>query len=716
MRKISLIILALICLLPNYVGAQNKKMTIEDAVVGVWREYYPETITGLGIRPDTKFYTKWDKTDFVEMSFDNKKRNVLFTLADLSGEIQKAGGEGLRYYPSYSWLSKNEMEVRSGNSVFVFDVVKKAVTKAVVCDNEFENATYCAENSSVAYTVKNNLYIKSGEKTITVTNDSDENIVNGQTVHRNEFGINGGIFWSPKGNYLAYYRKDNSKVSDYPLVDVNERVAKLTPDKYCMAGMDSEEVTIGIFNVKKQKTTFLKTEGPKDQYLTSVTWSPDEKSIYVGILNREQNHLKMCRYNATTGELEKVLFEEKNDRYVEPQHPLTFLPDDSEKFIYWSRKDGFWHLYLYNIEGTEISQITKGNFEVQEIYGFANKNKELIINANKETPIDFTIYKVNITDGKMTLLSSDSGTHSAVLSKNGDYLIDSYETTNIPREYVAYQTSSGKTLGTLLTAENPMKDFDLATMKIGTLKADDGKTDLYYRLILPPDFDATKKYPAIVYVYGGPHAQMITNSRFGGASAWDFYMAQEGYVMLTVDNRGSANRGFEFESIIHRNLGDAEKRDQLTGVEFLRSLGCVDMERVGVHGWSYGGFMTTTLMTDCADIFKVGVAGGPVIDWKYYEVMYGERYMDTPQENPEGYEKASLLNKTDKLTGRLMIIHGSIDPVVVWQHSLQFLNKCIENKVLVDYFVYPNHEHNVRGMDRVHLMRTITRYFDDHLK
>ena len=608
-RKFVFVIVSLVCLIPLFLGAQTKTLTIDDAVVGVWRGLYPEMIYGLEFRPETKTCTKWDGRNLVEFSFDMKKSSTLITLEEIVSELKANDIEPTRSYPEYKWLSKNEMEVRAGNTVCVFDVTTKKIKSAARCDEDVENVTYCAENSSFAYTVDNNLLIRSGSKIFKVSDEKDSNIVYGQTVHRNEFGIDGGIFWSPKGNYLAFYRKDNSKVSDYPIVDVNERVAKLKPEKYCMAGMDSEEVMIGVFNMATQKIVYLEVDGPKDQYLTSVTWSPDEKSIYVGVLNREQNHLQMRRYNATTGKLDKLLFEEKSDRYVEPQHPLTFLPDDPSKFIYWSRKDGFWHLYLYNIDGKQISQITKGEFEVQEICGFANKNQDLIIKANKETPIDFTIYKVNIASGNMTLISGNSGSHDAILSSDGDYFIDSYESTTVPREYVLYQTSTGKKISTLLTAENPLADYKMPTMKIGTLKADDGKTDLYYRLITPPDFDPNKKYPAIVYVYGGPHAQLITNSRFGGAAGWDFYMAQNGYVMFTLDNRGSANRGFEFESCIHRQLGTVETRDQLTGVEFLRSLGYVDMDRLGVHGWSFGGFMTTTLMTDCADIFKVGVAG-----------------------------------------------------------------------------------------------------------
>ncbi|MCF0206178.1 MAG: DPP IV N-terminal domain-containing protein, partial [Bacteroidales bacterium] len=502
-KKFSLLFIAVLLALPMALVAQNKTFTIDEAVIGVWRELYPEDLYGLGIRPETKTWTKWDGYNFVETSFDLKKSNELFSYNDVADALKAMSITNRLNVYNYTWKSKNEIEFASGDLVFVFDVKSKKITKADFVESGHENTKYCAANSSFAYTDGNNLFVKANGETLNISNDSNTEIVYGQTVHRNEFGIDGGIFWSPKGSYLAFYRKDNSKVSDYPIVDVNERVAKLTPEKYCMAGMDSEEVTIGVYNMASKKTTYLNTGAPKDQYLTSVTWSPDEKSIYVGILNRGQNHLKFCRFNAENGELEKVLFEEKNDRYVEPQHPITFLPNDASKFIYWSRKDGFWHLYLYGTDGTQISQITKGNFEVQEIYGFVNNYNELIINANKETPIDFTVYKVNIQTGQMTLLGAKEGSHSVVLSNDGEYLIDSYSSSKVPRVVALYQTSTGKNINTLHTASDPLANYKLPEMRIGTLKADDGKTDLYYRMFLPPDFDPNKKYPAIVYVYGG---------------------------------------------------------------------------------------------------------------------------------------------------------------------------------------------------------------------
>jgi dipeptidyl-peptidase-4 len=422
--------------------------------------------------------------------------------------------------------------------------------------------------------------------------------------------------------------------------------------------------------------------------------------------------MKLNKYNVSDGSLVKTLFEEKNEKYVEPLFPLTFLPNKSDRFIYLSRNNGYNHAFLYDISGKLIKQITSGNWEIINIIKISGNYMYYI--STEQSPIERHLYKININSGKKTKLTGTHGTHRIVFNNNSKYFVDIYSNTETPNKILVVSTS-GKQIRQVLKADNPLSTYNMPEMKIGTIKSADGKTDLYYRLIKPTDFDSTKHYPAVVYVYGGPHAQMITDSWLGGARMWNYYMAQKGYVMFTVDNRGSANRGLTFENVIHRQCGVAEMKDQIKGIEFLKTLGYVDKNKIGVHGWSYGGFMTTSLIVNYPDIFKVGVAGGPVIDWKYYEIMYGERYMDTPQENPEGFAKTSLLDKTDSLKGRLLIIHGGIDPTVVWQNSQMFLNKCIETGTLIDYMVYPNHEHNVRGKDRVHLIRTIVRYFDEHL-
>ena len=501
-------------------------------------------------------------------------------------------------------------------------------------------------------------------------------------------------------------------VSDYPLVNINERVANVENTKYPMAGMTSEEVTLGIYDLKSGETIYAKTGEPRDQYLTSVTWAPDGKTVYIALLNREQNQLKLNQYDALTGDFIKTLFVEENPKYVEPENPLFFESDNNEDFLWISETDGYDHLYYYKAIANQLSQLTSGNWVVTKFIGFYGKNTAYFL-ATKESPLQQNIYSVNLENGKIIRVSPDDGTHSAMVSSNGNYIIDTYSNTKTSLEYKLLD-KQGKQISLLQADNNPLKEYKLGEMSIFTLKAEDD-TELYCRMIKPLDFDSTKKYPVIVYVYGGPHAQEVTDSWLGDAGFGLNYYAQQGFLVFTLDNRGSANRGSDFEQAIHRNLGTIEVSDQMVGVNYLKSLLYVDTTRLGVDGWSYGGFMTISMMLKNPGVFKAGVAGGPVIDWQYYEVMYGERYMDTPQENPEGYKNANLLNYVDNLQGNLMIIHGTLDPTVVWQHSLLFVQEAIRKGKQMNYFVYPGHGHGVGFADRDHLNELIFNYFKENL-
>ncbi|MBQ7710877.1 MAG: DPP IV N-terminal domain-containing protein [Bacteroidales bacterium] len=562
------------------------------------------------------------------------------------------------------------------------------------------------------------------------------NIVLGESVHRNEFGIDGGLFWSPKRSRLAFYRMDQSMVVDYPLVNTKAREAEPKPIKYPMAGMKSHEVTVGVWDTKTEKLVYLDTRKDttvheREMYLTNIAWSPDEKFVFIAKINREQNHMWLEQYDAVSGKLVKVLFEEENPRYVEPCEPMIFTPK-GDQFLWYSMRDGYKHLYLYKLDGTLVKQVTKGEYEVEGFIQFDKKGENIFIYANKDNLAGRGVYRVNLKSGEMLQLTSDEGTHTVVLNENGTAMVDINTSINVPASATYWPvkySKKGASFGigyTLYTAENPLKDYAMPGVKLGTIKAADGKTDLYYRLITPPGVDpntikqssnqAIKQYPTLVYVYGGPHSQLVTDSWLGGGNLYFMYLAQQGYVVFTVDNRGTDNRGFEFESCTHRRLGEIEMADQMEGVKFLKSLPYVDENRMGVEGWSFGGFMTITMKLAHPEVFKVGCAGGPVIDWKWYEIMYGERYMDTPQENPEGYEANCLLNKAKDLEGRLLVIHGAEDNTVVWQHSLEFIERCINNYKQVDYFVYPHHEHNVLGRERLHLYQKIFQYYETFLK
>ena len=552
------------------------------------------------------------------------------------------------------------------------------------------------------------------------------NIVLGESVHRNEFGISGGLFWSPKSSRLAFYRMDQSMVKDYPIVNTKARESETKPIKYPMAGMKSHEVTVGVWDCTSQKLVYLNTARDtsvheREMYLTNITWSPDEQYVFIAKVNREQNHMWLEQYDATTGDFVTVLFEETNPRYVEPCEPMYFTPKGNQ-FLWLSLRDGYKHLYLYNIDGSLVKQLTKGEYEVEEFIGFDKKGENIFFYANKNNLAGRDAYKVNLKKGTMDCLTnynSIEGTHTVIINDAGTAMVDVFSSVDNPGE-ANYVTNINKSTNrkdyNIYKASNPLKDYAMPNVELGTIKAADGKTDLYYRLITPPNMKPGEKYPTLVYVYGGPHSQLVTDSWLAGGNLYFMFLAQHGYVVFTVDNRGTDNRGFEFESCTHRHLGEIEMADQMEGVKFLKSLPYVDQDRMGVEGWSFGGFMTITMKLAHPEIFKVGCAGGPVIDWKWYEIMYGERYMDTPQENPEGYESNCLLNKAKNLEGHLLVIHGAEDNTVVWQHSLEFIERCINNFKQVDYFVYPHHEHNVLGRERVHLYQKMFQYYEDFLK
>lgn len=710
--------LVLIIFLTQVLGlgfAQDKLLTIEDAIIGQWRALYPTTFYNLQWKGNSSDFTFQDATKIYQQSATKSDSTVLLTIDDLNTALNNADIDSIKRIPYFDWETENELHFYSKNTWCLYSVSSKKITATIEVPKNAENKTLFIKDKKIAYTIDNNLYVATADnEQLTITDDPNKENVYGQSVSRNEFGINGGIFWSPNGKAIAFYRKDESNVKEYPLVDVTTREAEADPIKYPMAGMKSEHVSLGVFNFETKKTVYIEREDTvSEKYLTNISWSPDEKSIYIQVLNRAQDHMKLNKYNAENGEFIATLFEETNTKYVEPQHQLIFIDGKSDQFVYQTKNDGYNHAYLYRKNGDLIRQITKGEWEITNILS-VDKNTMYYI-STQESPIERHLYKVDLKNGKTEKLTSVKGTHNVYLNKSAKYFIDKYSSTTIPNNIDVYSIK-GRKVREVLSATNPLKDYKMPKMEIGTIKAADNKTHLYYRLIKPVDFDPTKKYPVIIYVYGGPHAQLIQDRWLGSARMWQYFMAQKGYVMFTLDNRGSANRGLEFENVIHRNCGVNEMNDQMEGVKYLKNLEYVDENRIGVHGWSYGGFMTTSLMVTHPDVFKVGAAGGPVIDWKYYEVMYGERYMDTPEENPEGYKSTSLLPKAKDLEGKLMIIHGAIDPTVVWQNSQLFLLECIKHQIPIDYFVYPRSGHNMRGYTRVHLMQKVTDYFDDYLK
>lgn len=709
MRRISL----LLCLLAlNLVFSAQQKLTLEEAVTGQFRQFAPTSIQQLQWIPGADLYSYVkDETLWIGAIKQGTPDKKILALPELNTMISNGD---LKRFPTITWLTIERFYFEDKNAFWEADMKLKKAQRISFYPAEGANVDFHNKSRRTAYTKNNNLYITSNQKEIAVTGEP-AHMVCGQSISRNEYGISKGTFWSPDGAKLAYYIKNESNVTDYPLVDFTTTPASTRTIKYPMAGGKSEIVYVNVYDVATSQTVRLKMGRlpENDQYyMTNLTWAPDGKTIYVAWLNRATTDMRFVSFDAATGIEVATLFTEHDDRWVEPLFPAYFIPNAPGQFLWISQRDGFNNLYLYDTKGTLLKQ-TKIKFDITEFLGFDFSGKHAFVMATGSNPTESRGYKVNLADMTLTDMTPIAGTHSVMVSENGQFVIDQYSNLSIPNT-INLNTTEGRMIRNLHTAIDPYAGKSIGKTELFTIPGPDA-TELWCRMIKPSNFDATKKYPVVVYVYGGPHAQMNTNSWLGGASLWMNQLAEEGYLVFTLDNRGSANRGKKFQQIIHRQLGTAEMQDQLTGVEWLKKQAFVDASRMAVHGWSFGGFMTTTFMLKSPETFKVGVAGGPVIDWSMYEVMYGERYMDTPQENPQGYQNSNLTNHVKNLKGKLLMIHGMDDDVVVMQHNVNFLKACVDNKVQVDFFAYPGHAHNVRGKDRVHLITKIVDYIKSNL-
>lgn len=686
--------------------SQLKELTLEDAVMQQYRNFYPTSLTMFQWIPNTSNYSYLDNyRALMKASVKNTEAKEVISIDDLNAKL----GSELFWFSGLEWKNDNEFWLNDGQHFYRYNV-SSGEGKLIHDVEAVENTLFNKVTENLAYTKENNVLIRTADgKTLSVTNNDDKNIVSGQAIARSEFGITGGLFWSPNGKALAFYQKDETDVHDYPLLDITKTPGELMSIKYPMAGQKSEKPKVGIYNLTNENTVYISPLNGEDNYLTNLSWTPDNKYVVIAEVNRGQDHMWLNVFDATTGKFVKTLFEETSKTWVEPEHPAFFPKASSNNFVWISERNGFNNLYYYDFDGKLIKQLTDHKFVVKDIMEFSNN--QIYYSTTGENPMETHIYSVDL-NGKGSILTRAGGTHSVDISSDGKYFHDHFSSHTVAsNDWII--GANGKIVKKLMESPDMLSEYQIGTAEIGNIGAADG-SKLYTRLIKPSNFDPSKKYPVLVYVYGGPHAQLITNSWLDGASLWMYWMAEQGYLVFTVDNRGSGERGKDFESQIHRQLGTVEIEDQLAGVDYLKSLPYVDGDRLAVHGWSFGGFMTTSLMLRTPGVFTTGVAGGPVTDWKYYEIMYGERYMDRPEENEEGYEKASLLTYADKLEGNLLLIHGTVDDVVVMQHNLALVKKFVDLGKQMDFFPYPMHKHNVRGKDRVHLMTKVLNYIIEH--
>ncbi|MCB0795632.1 MAG: DPP IV N-terminal domain-containing protein [Flavobacteriales bacterium] len=710
----------LLLVIPNY-AQQQSTLTLADAVTKAYSTYAPSRMRGLQWLPDAAQYAHQnDSVLFINGAGKSMDRPVL-TLGKLNKGLGKDAG--LDRLPDILWENSRtilfwhadklfECELNSGNSRVRLGMLDGS-----------ENKDLDPTRTRVAYTLDDDLYIglAGNGQQVRVTQDGGQGIVNGKSVHREEYGIQKGTFWSPNGERLAFYRMDESMVTTYDLEDISTKPSTFEAIRYPMAGQTSHEVSIGVHDLNTGRTIFLQTTGARDDYLTNIAWGPNSDKLYVVHLDRATENLRLVEYDVRSGRAQREVLKEHSDVYLEPEHPVTFLNGSSDRFLWWSDRDGHDHVYLFDLDEGLVKQLTQGEWNVKRVIGQDPKGRTLFLEGSGEIlrgdpsgALQTHLYTVDLKSGNLARLTTAQGSHSGELSPDGSMLLDQWSSISVPHR-TELLDAGGSVMKVLLDSEDPLRAVLTGSMEFLTIPGEEGDL-LNARLIKPSHFDPAQKYPVLIYVYNGPHVQLVRDQYLGGASLWMMHAAERGYLVFTVDGHGSSGRSRDFEQTIHRRLGEVEIKDQLHGVAYLRELPYVDGERMAVHGWSYGGYMTTSLMLKAPGTFRIGVAGGPVMDWSMYEVMYTERYMDTPEENPDGYSSTRLPDKCAALQGELLVIHGLQDNVVLPEHSYSFLKSCVDQGVQVGFFVYPGHAHNVRGKDRVHLMTKVLSAIDNAIQ
>ncbi len=713
MRNFRILIL-LLSLVPSLLHSQTQRpLTMEEAVMGLYTNLAPERISSIAWLPDGQTFSyvlssSTEELQTYDAGTQTKKQSI--PVRDIDAELKS-----VYELSGLHWISSDVFTYIRNQVVHRFNIKTRELERLGEIPLNAENLTFSPNHQYLVFTLGSSLaYMPADtkEKPIIIAESNDDNIIYGQTVSRSEYGITGGIFISPKNRYIAYYKKDQTVVKDYPIIDWSKTPAVADMIKYPMAGGPSETISLHIYDTQTGETTDIQADNKDNAYLTCVSWSPDEHHIYLQRLNRATNRSLLNKYDAQSGKFVATLKTTTDEKYVEPQQPIAFIND--EDFILQSDESGYNHLYLYDASAQKFAQITSGDWQVNSYLGYNAVDNTVLFTGSMDDPREEHIYFSRLDRPKTFKIDKQGGWHSPSLSPTSAYIVDAFTSKSTPFQAQVIETHTEKSK-MLIASRNPLDTIETAAVEEVRIIADDG-TPLYAKIITPKGMDKTKKHPAIVYLYNGPHVQLVKNRFPDTGNLWYDYLASRGYVVFVMDGRGSSNRGKKFEQATYRQLGKVELQDQLKGVKFLKMQSYVDGERLGIHGWSFGGFMTTNFMVNQPGLFKAGVAGGPVMDWSMYEVMYTERYMDTPEENPEGYEASNLIKKADQLRDNLLIIHGTDDDVVVWQHSIKFIQACVDAGVQVDYFVYPGHPHNVRGKDRVHLMQKVTDYFDLYLQ
>ncbi|MFB6306159.1 MAG: S9 family peptidase [Flavobacteriales bacterium] len=577
----------------------------------------------------------------------------------------------------------------------------------------------------VGFVRKNNIFIKdleSGEE-IQVTKDGKMNkVINGATdwVYEEEFAFTKGFYWSPKGSHIAYFKFNEDRVKEFQMPYYRDLYPEQYKFKYPKAGEKNSIVSVHMYNVKTQNSTPIDIGKDTNIYIPRIKWTRDNEKLCIMRMNRHQNHLEflLTKGNETQkGKIPtKVMYEEKEDEYITITDDLYFMKN-GEQFVWTNETDGYNHVYLYNMNGEKVRKLTKGEWDVASFEGVDEEGGYVYFVSAEVSPTDRNLYRVNLKGKKKEQLTPKKGQHSVKFSKGHEFFIDYYSNANTPRK-ITLNKANGE-LVEVLEDNQRLKDtldnYKMSKKEFFSFKTEYG-VKLNGWMIKPPDFDPNKEYPVYMNVYGGPGINTVNNSWGGRSFLWHQMLAQKGYIVVSVDNRGTGYRGEEFKKCTYKQLGKLETKDQIAASKYLGKKEYVDADRIGIQGWSYGGYMTLLCMTKGADHFKMGISIAPVTNWRFYDTIYTERFMRTPQENPEGYDDNSPINHVGKFDGELLLVHGAADDNVHFQNTMEFVDAMVKANKQFDLFAYPNRDHSIAGgTTRLHLFTKMTEFVEENL-
>lgn len=639
-------------------------------------------------------------------------------------ERQRVYGSGIMEY--YFSNDGTALLFPLNGDIYYYNLLSKQAKRLTNTPAFETDARFSPQGNFVSYIREQNIYIKNiaSGKEIQLTKDGKGNIKNGMAefVAQEEMGRMTGYWWSPDEKHIAFLKVDESPVQTVIRNEIYAEDIKLIEQRYPATGTNNVKIKLAIIETKKKaRAKFINLGKETDIYIPRVNWFPNSEQLAYQWQSRDQKTLKLNAYNLKTGK-QKTLVTETSDHWINLHNDLYFLKN-SDRFIWASERDGFKHLYLYSNKGKLLTQLTKGDWVVNSLKSVDEESGWLYFTGRADTPLERHLYKVPL-DGKspehVVRISKRNGFHSIVFSKDHNSYLDRFSNINTPPQ-VSLHKSTGERLTWLaenkIDQNHPIAPYmdEFISPTFGTLTSDDGQATLYYKLYKPKNLIPGKKYPVIVRVYGGPHAQLVTNSWQGMDMTQ--YMLQQGYIVFQLDNRGSNYRGTAFEFPIYEHLGNIEVNDQITGVKYLQSLPYVDKERIGIFGHSYGGYMALMTMFKAGDYFKAGVSGAPVTDWLLYDTHYTERYLNHPKKNPEGYQQSSVFPYVKGLTGDLLVYHGMADDNVLFTNTTKLIKALQDNNKLFELMTYPGSKHSMRGKKvKVHLNNTIMDFFDRHFK